>query len=166
MTDKKEKAKVFMPEYRFKELFGENPEQYFASGKILAAERALQTALEGMSGDALNRLQQAVETARAQLPKMTPGARPEKALDLLLEQAFYIICHAGLHGYGLASDFAHHLYYYARKLEAGVLPSKAPAILEAHINAIHLIFREKIKGEKSPIAQQLLKELDRLAEEI
>lgn len=159
----KKKAEKFMPESRLKDIFGTNPEAYFSSARVAAADRAMRTALEGLEDSVMKRLEQAVEIARMQMPKMVEGTVPDRALDTLQEQAFVIKSHAGMYGYSLANDFAHHLYYYCRRLEAKPLPANVRKVLEGYLNALALIFREKLRSTKSNIAQELLKELERLS---
>lgn len=159
----KKKAQKFMPESRLRDIFGANPDAYFSSARVAAADRAMRSALEGLESSVLKRLEHAVEVGRMQLPKMVPGTLAPRQIDTLQEQAFVIKSHAGMYGYSLANDFAHHLYYYCRGLEEKPLPANVVKVLEAYLNALALIFREKLRGTRSPIAQELLKELDRLA---
>lgn len=155
-------AEKIMPQYKFEEFFGHEPEKYFNAQRIAAAEKTFTSALRDLEAEALLQMQQAVDAMAAHSRQIFVDQNSDGAIEQLYTQAFLIKCHAGMYGFPLATAFANQLFYYAHGI-AGV-PCTANSIksINAHIEALRVIFRKNIRSMTDPVGMELLKELERL----
>lgn len=152
------------PTYDFEQFFGKNPEDHFSAARIASAERVLARAVEEAETDALKNMTEMIETMIGQIAKTTVGKIENEIVDNIYAQAFSIKCNAGMYGFPLATAFANQLFYYCKNISSKPMTNSAQASINAHLSALKVIFKNNIRNISDPIAQELLKELERMGE--
>jgi chemotaxis protein histidine kinase CheA len=157
-------AEKITPTYDFEQFFGKNPEEHFSAARVASAERVLARAVEEAETDALKNMHEMIETMIGQVAKITVGTIESDVIDNIYAQAFTIKCNAGMYGFPLATAFANQLFYYCKNISGKPMANSAQASISAHLSALRLIFKNNIRSISDPIAQELLKELERIGE--
>ena len=131
---------------------------------IAEAEKAYAQCIAEKQEDVLHNMVEMVDKMIAQLMSVEPGKTMESVLDSIYAQAFSIKCNAGMYGYPLATAFSHQLFYYCKEIAGQPLNTHMHVCLQAHLDALRIIFKKNIRSMSDPIALELLKELERIGE--
>ncbi len=159
MTDKQEPIELFMPPNVLKAKVGNGS----FSGIDMAAIKRAETAMEALKGDfatwAQDDVRRLVE-ARERYAK-----NPDPASRAALQRAAHDMKgQAATFDFPLIARVAGSLSLLVRDLP----PEKelSLALVDAHVNAIHVIYRERITDMTNPVAVTLAKELEARVAEI
>ena len=154
----------FIPSYDFDQYFGKNPEDYFNAARIAKAEQAYAEYIEEKKDSSLEKMAEMVQKMTAQIAEIEPGQTMDGVIDSVYAQAFSIKCSAGMYGYPLATAFANQLFYYCKEVAGKPLTAGIQSCMQAHLEALRIIFKKDIRSMSDPVALELLKELDRIGD--
>ncbi len=149
------------PTYDFDQYFGKHPEEYFTAGRIATAERVYKQCIEENQDNAIGSMVGMIESMITELADTSIGQTMDDVIDHIYAQAFSIKCNAGMYGYPLATAFANQLFYYCREIAGKPLSQNMQACMRAHLEALRIIFKNKIRSMTDPTALELLKELEK-----
>ena len=152
----------YMPAYDFEQYFGKNPEEHFNAARIANAERVYVRCIEERQENALQNMVEMIEKMMLHISAIEPGQTMDATIDSIYAQSFSIKCNGGMYGYPLATAFANQLFYYCKEVAGKPLTVAVQACMQAHLNALRVIFAKNIRSMTDPAALELLKELERI----
>jgi hypothetical protein len=158
-ADTTEDVTILAPDYALKKAIGEKVDlkKLFSEDKIALAQKKIDEEQEKFLEWVLEDVQ-ALEHSYRELSKDIAHAQPH--LAQLRRAAFAIKGQAGIFSYDLASQVARSLYMFCDTFK---YREEQRIVLRKHIDALAIIFRDRIAGSGGEIGQELLREIERLS---
>ena len=152
--------RIWLPDFSLKYKLGAGKLENIISEAVMDQAQA---AVDSISDESLGWIKTNLNDLRILFKMMQSGDFPTTVVHDIGELALTINSRAGTFGYSRASEIAYLLYLFCRN---HLNPHNKDhfTLLQKHIDVLHVILGNQMKGDAGAIGQQLVAELKRLAD--